>query len=165
MKAKDLTLGGILIALTLLILYSSSILPISTLTILTLSSCLIPISIIRSSVKTGFLIYIGSTILGFFIIPINIIVYYGLFFGIYGIIKYYIERLKKLSIEIILKLITFNIIFILILIIVKLFLGTVVINIPLWLLWLLAQPVFLLFDYALTLIIGYYINRFHKSNY
>ncbi len=162
MKAKDLTLGGILIALTLVILYSSSILPISTLTILTLASCLIPICIIRSSVKTGFLVYIGSTTLGFFIIPINIIVYYGLFFGVYGIIKYYIERLRKLSLEIILKLIIFNIIFIIIFTVATLFLGNVVINIPLWLLWILAQPTFIVFDYALTLIIGYYLNRFHK---
>ncbi|MBU3103123.1 hypothetical protein [Clostridium gasigenes] len=162
MKAKDLTLGGILIALTLVILYSSSILPISTLTILTLASCLIPICIIRSSVKTGFLVYIGSTTLGFFIIPINIIVYYGLFFGVYGIIKYYIERLRKLYLEIILKLIIFNIIFIISFTVATLFLGNVVINIPLWLLWLLAQPTFIVFDYALTLIIGYYLNRFHK---
>lgn len=162
MKAKDLTLGGILIALTLVILYSSSILPISTLTILTLASCLIPICIIRSSVKTGFLVYIGSTTLGFFIIPINIIVYYGLFFGVYGIIKYYIERLRKLPLEIILKLIIFNIIFIIIFTVATLFLGNVVINIPLWILWILAQPTFIVFDYALTLIIGYYLNRFHK---
>jgi len=163
LKAKDLTLGGILIALSLLILYSSSILPISTLTILTLASCLIPICIIRSSVKTGFLVYIGTTTLGFFIIPINIIIYYGLFFGIYGIIKYYIEKLQKLPIEIILKFIMFNIILIIILTVIKLFLGNIVINIPLWLLWLIAQPVFLVFDYALTLIISYYLNRFHKT--
>lgn len=163
MKAKDLTLGGILIALSLVILYSSSILPISTLTILTLASCLIPICIIRSSVKTGFLVYIGTTTLGFFIIPINIIIYYGLFFGIYGIIKYYIEKLQKLPLEIILKFIMFNIIFVIILTVIKLFLGNLVINIPLWLLWLIAQPVFLVFDYALTLIISYYLNRFHKT--
>ena len=163
MKAKDLTLGGILIAVSLVILYSSSILPISTLTILTLASCLIPICIIRSSVKTGFLVYIGTTTLGFFIIPINIIIYYGLFFGIYGIIKYYIEKLQKLPLEIILKFIMFNIIFIIILTVIKLFLGNIVINIPLWLLCLIAQPVFLVFDYALTLIISYYLNRFHKT--
>lgn len=163
MKAKDLTLGSILIALTLVILYSTSILPISTLTILTLSSCLIPICIIRSSVKTGFLVYIGSTALGIFIIPINIIIYYGLFFGIYGIIKYYIERIRKLPLEIILKLVIFNIIFIIILTIIKMLLGSVLTTLPLWLLWILAQPVFLIFDYALTLIIGYYLNRFHKT--
>ncbi|MGL5085431.1 MAG: hypothetical protein ACRC68_06870, partial [Clostridium sp.] len=64
MKTKDLTLVGILTGLTLAILYSSAILPISTLSILTLASCLIPICIIRSSVKTGFVVYIASTVLG-----------------------------------------------------------------------------------------------------
>lgn len=162
MKAKDLTLGSILIALTIVILYSTSILPISTLTILTLASCLIPICIIRSSVKTGFLVYIGATTLGFFLIPIDIIIYYGLFFGVYGIIKYYIERLRNLHLEIILKLIIFNILFAVIFILVTFFLGNVIINLPIWIVWLLAQIVFLIFDYALTLIIGYYLNRFHK---
>lgn len=163
MKSKDLTLGGIFIALTLVILYSSSILPVSTLTILTLASCLIPICIIRSSVKTGLLVYIGSTILGFFIIPINTIIYYGLFFGIYGVIKYYIERFRNMTYEIILKLIIFNIIFTIIFNIITVLLGNIVTSIPLWILYIIAQPVFLLFDYSLTLIIGYYLNRFHKN--
>lgn len=162
MKAKDLTLGSILIALTLVILYSTSILPISTLTILTLASCLIPICIIRSSVKTGLLVYIGASTLGFFLIPINIMIYYVLFFGVYGIIKYYIERLRNLPFEIIVKLIIFNILFAIIFTLVTSLLGNVAINLPLWLLWIAAQPVFLIFDYALTLIIGYYLNRFHK---
>ena len=162
MKAKDLTLGGILISLSLVILYSSSILPISTLTILTLASCLIPICIIRSSVKTGFLVYIATTTLGFFIIPIDIIIYYGLFFGIYGIFKYYIEKLQNLPFEIILKLITFNIIFLIVFTILTSLLGNIVINLPLWVIWIIVQPVFLVFDYSLTLIISYYLNRFHK---
>lgn len=162
MKAKDLTLGSILIALTLVILYSTSILPISTLTILTLASCLIPICIIRSSVKTGLLVYIGASTLGFFLIPINIMIYYVLFFGVYGIIKYYIERLRNLPFEIIVKLIIFNILFAIIFTLVTSLLGNVAINLPIWLLWIAAQPVFLIFDYALTLIIGYYLNRFHK---
>ena len=52
MKAKDIALGGILVALTTVVLYSTSILPISTLAILTIASALIPVCIIRSNIKT-----------------------------------------------------------------------------------------------------------------
>lgn len=51
MKAKYIAENGITIALTLIVLYAASILPVSTLTILTIASCLIPISIIRTSIK------------------------------------------------------------------------------------------------------------------
>lgn len=162
MKAKDITLSGILIALTLIILYSTSLIPISTLSVLTLSSCLIPICIIRSNIKNAIFVYIISTILSFFFIPINISIYYGVFFGIYGIIKYYIEKLQKMPVEIILKLIFFNTLFILMFFALSNLMGTIVIKLPLWILWILAQPVFLIFDYALTLIISFYLSRIHK---
>lgn len=162
MKAKNITLSGILISLTLLILYSTSLIPISTLSILTLASCLIPIAIIRSSVKYGFLVYISSTLLGFFFIPTNLLIMYGLFFGVYGIVKYYIEKLNKLSIEIILKLIFFNIILSLAFVTFKTLIGGALSSLPIWLLFLLAQPIFLIFDYALTLIISFYLDRIHK---
>ena len=38
MKARDIALGGILVALTTIVLYATSILPISTLAILTIAS-------------------------------------------------------------------------------------------------------------------------------
>ena len=53
MNARDMALGGVLVALTSIILYMTSVIPTSTLTILTISSALIPICIIRSNVKTA----------------------------------------------------------------------------------------------------------------
>lgn len=65
MKAKDISLGGILVSLTSIILYSASILPISTLTILTIASAIIPVCIIRSNVKTSIFVYISSSLIAF----------------------------------------------------------------------------------------------------
>ena len=72
MKAKDIALGGILVALTTIVLYSTSILPISTLAILTIASALIPVCIIRSNIKTSIFVYISSSLIAFFLVPINI---------------------------------------------------------------------------------------------
>ena len=161
MKSNNIAHSGILIALTLAVLYSASVVPISTLSILTVASCLIPISIIRTSLKHSILIYLSSSILSFFLVPINIWILYSLFFGIYGIIKFFIEKLDNLIYEIILKFLTFNILLYIIYIIFKLFIGFKV-KLSLWIIILIAQIAFLIYDYALTLIITYFLNKINK---
>ncbi|MCR1950343.1 MULTISPECIES: hypothetical protein [unclassified Clostridium] len=163
MKAKEITLSAILVALTNIILYLNLLLPISTISILTLASLLIPIALIKGSIKSAFFVYIASSIIGFFILPINIILLYVLFFGIYGIVKYYIEKLNKLYLEIFLKMIFFNISLFISLFVFKSFTAIELTKLPLWLLWIVAQPIFLIFDYALTLLISFYMQRIHNK--
>lgn len=179
MKAKDIALGGILVALTSIILYGASVLPISTLTILTIASAIIPICIIRSNIKTSIFVYIASSLIAFFIVPVNISLLYFIFFGVYGIIKYFIERMRKENIEIILKLIFFNISFIIGFLIMQKVLGINIIAglevlvskffqgssslIASIILCVIAQPIFLIYDYAMTMIITFYLDRIHKS--
>lgn len=161
MKAKYISQNGIVIALTIAILYATSILPISTMSILTVASCLIPISIIRTSIRNTFFVYIAASILSFFLVPINIALYYTLFFGIYGIIKYFLEKIRNIPLELFLKLILFNLLLIIIYFITINFLGNFIINYSLYLAWIVSQIVFLVYDYALTLIISFYLNRIH----
>lgn len=179
MKAKDIALGGILVALTTIVLYSTSILPISTLAILTIASSLIPVCIIRSNIKTSIFVYISSSLIAFFLVPINISFLYFMFFGVYGIIKYFIERIRKEKIEIAFKLVFFNIAFIIGFIIMQNILGINIIaglevlvsrffntsirTIASIILWIVAQPVFLIYDYAMTMIITFYMERIHKN--
>ena len=163
MKAKEITLSAALIALTIIILYLNLLLPISTLSILTLASLLVPIALMRGSMKSAILVYVASSIIGFFILPINIIILYILFFGIYGIVKYYIEKINKLPLEILLKLIFFNIIFFISFFIFKSFIAIEITKLPIWLFWIIAQIVFLVFDYALTLLISFYLEKIHTK--
>ena len=65
MNARDMALGGVLVALTSIILYMTSVIPTSTLTILTIASALIPICIIRSNVKTAIFVYFASSLIYF----------------------------------------------------------------------------------------------------
>ena len=161
MKSNNVAQSGILIALTIAVLYSTSLLPISTLSILTIASCLIPISIIRTSLKNTILVYISCSILSFFLVPINMALLYTLFFGVYGIIKFFIEKLDNLIYEIIVKLLVFNVLLFSIYILFKLFIG-LNIGISLWIVALIAQAAFLLYDYALTIIISYFLNKINK---
>ena len=162
MKSKYIAESGLLVALTLVILYATSIIPISKLSILTVASCLIPISIIRTSIKNTILVYIASSVLSFFLVPTNIALYYTLFFGVYGIIKHLIEKVKNIPLELLLKLIAFNILLDIIYLITKSFLGILSSKFSLWILLLGAQVVFLVYDYALTLSISFFLNRFNK---
>lgn len=161
MKSNNIAQSGIIIALSIAILYSTSLIPISTLSILALASCLIPISIIRTSLKSTILVYLAVSILSFFLVPINISILYTLFFGIYGIVKYFIEKLHNLIPEIILKLAAFNILLLIIYMIFKLFLGFKI-NFSFWLFIIAAQIVFLIYDYALTIAISYFYSRINK---
>ena len=162
MKSKYIAESWLLVAFTLVILYATSIIPISKLSILTVASCLIPISIIRTSIKNTILVYIASSVLSFVLVPTNIALYYTLFFGVYGIIKYLIEKAKNISLELLLKLISFNILLGIIYLITKSFLGILSPKFSFWILWLAAQIVFLVYDYALTLAISFFLNRFNK---
>ena len=162
MKSRYIAESGLLVALTLVILYATSVIPISTLSILTVASCLIPISIIRTSIKNTILVYIASSVLSFLLVPTNIAIYYTLFFGVYGIIKYFIEKAKNIPLEILLKLISFNILLGIIYFITKNLLVVISPDLPLWILWLGTQIVFLIYDYALTLAISFFLKRFNK---
>jgi hypothetical protein len=159
MKSKHIAESGISISLVLVILYATSILPISTLSILTIASCLIPITIIRTSVKNAILVYIVSSILSFFLVQTKIAIYFTLFFGIYGIIKYFVEKIRNIPIELFFKLITFNLLLIIIYFTSTKFLGGFIIELPLRLILAISQVIFLIYDYALTIIISYYLNK------
>lgn len=179
MNSKEITLGGIMVALTSIILYLTSLIPINTLTILTIASAIIPICIIRSDVKTAIFVYIASTIIAFFIVPINISILYAIFFGIYGIVKFFAERSRS-KLEVLYKISFFNIAFIIGFIIFQNVLGINVIKaveeilyrfissdikgIAFALFLIIANLVFFIFDYALTLIISFYMDRIHKKS-
>lgn len=168
MKSSNLAKGGIYSALSFICVYLSSLLPINKLYLLGLASAIIPISVITTNVKNTLLVYIATSLLSAMIIGLNrgTVLCYIIFFGLYGIIKYYIEKLNKLSIEILLKYLYFNISILILIFIGKLFFPSVKIiykNIYIYI--IISELIFIIFDYALTLLI-FYIQKhlLHKIN-
>lgn len=176
LKTKDLTLGGLLVAFTLILLYLTLIFHHNTLTLLTLTSFMVSIALIRCGLKTACLVYISSGFLSFFLFPPKIIFFYILFFGVYSIIKSFIEKTKLLWVELILKLIFFNLILGISFVFMSEVLTSFISDKPLELihyylpqlpqamilitLWVVLQLAFLLLDYALTLLIDFYYRYF-----
>ncbi|MHB9927535.1 hypothetical protein [Clostridium botulinum] len=166
LKSSNIAKGGIFTAISFLLIYLSTILPVNKLSLLATASAIIPIAIISTNAKNGFLVYLSTSILCSIVVGISRIsvIFYIVFFGLYGIIKYYIERLNKLYIEIILKFAFFNICLIVLLYIYKLFFqGITIINKYIYMYFIVAEIAFIVFDYVLTLFI-FYINKHFIKN-
>ncbi|MEG1254213.1 hypothetical protein [Clostridium sp.] len=152
-KASNLTKGGMLIALTLIILYAANFLTFNTLFLLGLTSALIPLAIIISDVKTSVLVYVASSILAYFIIPDKTLwILYTIIFGPYGIVKLFIEQRRNTFLELVLKILYFNAVTLLSFVLYKeFFMPSLSLEIPLI---LMGNVAFFVFDYVLTVFVN-----------
>ena len=155
MKSNHIAKGGIFAALSLILLYLSSVFPTNKLFILGIASCIIPLSIITTGVKNTVVVYSAVSLLSLFIIPSKLIsIAYILIFGAYGFAKYFIEKLRNMPLEFILKLLYFNISSAIIIFLYKLVLLKMP-NINIYLIILILELAFVVYDYTLTAFISY----------
>jgi hypothetical protein len=135
--------------------------PTNRLSLYALSSFFVAVSIIESGVRAGWLFYAATSLLALIIIPDKLgIVPYAIFFGSYGIIKFYIEKLGRIVLEYILKFAFFNACMgIAIWAVSDLFGFAVSSKLPWWLLIIALEIVFFVYDYVYTLFIGYYRDK------
>lgn len=162
--SKKISLAGINSSLIIMSLFFSSLLPTNKLLFLTLSSVLLAIIVIEINTFFAFLVYIGTSIFGFLLVNNKVIMLlYILFFGYYCIIKYYIEKINNIIFEWILKFIYFNMIFILLYYLsIKLLFSNIIVKINQYVLLLVIQIVFVVYDYSISLILHYYNHRIRK---
>jgi hypothetical protein len=162
-KVNNLTRGGIYTALTVVLVYMSNIAPTSKLSLLALASVIIPLAILTTNVKTAVLVYAASSLLCFLLNLGGVAIIYTLFFGLYGIAKYYIEKLRKLPIELILKFLVFNLSFSVMYFFYKLlFTELVPMNFSVYIIVLILEVAFFIYDYAMTSMIAFINQKFVK---
>lgn len=155
MKSNHIAKGGIFAALSLILLYLSSVFPTNKLFLLGIASCIIPLSIMLTGARNTIVVYAAISLLSLFIIPSKLIsIAYILIFGSYGIVKYFVEKLRNMPLEFVLKLLYFNISSAIIIFIYKLVLFKIP-NINIYLLILFMEFAFIVYDYALTTFISY----------
>lgn len=160
MQVGNITKGGLFVALTVVFLYIASIIPTNKLAMLTLASVVIPISVITTSISNSFIVYLAASIISLIVLNKSIAISYVLFFGLYGFIKHYTEKVRNLFIEMALKFIFFNFCFFILYNFYKtFFIKQLPSGISLILIILAMQAIFLIFDYILTLIISYFYNK------
>ena len=164
-NTKKIALNGILGALALICLFLATILPTNRLAFYALSSFFISIAIIESGIKAGWLFYASTALLALIILPEKLgLVPYVIFFGFYGIAKYYIERLNKLIPEYIIKFVYFNLCLgIAWLLIRQLFVAEITVKLPWFVIVIALEFIFLIYDLVYTMFIAYYRYRLKKK--
>ncbi|MCX7772475.1 MAG: hypothetical protein N2376_05110 [Clostridia bacterium] len=108
-RTRKLTLSGILSALVVIALVLESIVPTGRLGFYILAAFILSVILLENNIKWGWGAYLVTSAAGFLLVPekLNVLPYI-LFFGLYTLLKFHIESLRKLWIEIILKLFAFN---------------------------------------------------------
>lgn len=170
--SRKIAFGGILTALCVVLLYLASYLPTGKLGLYALASVTIAIAVVELDIRLGAVVYAGSAILIFlFTGNINALLLFILFFGSYPLLKYYIEKQRSAAVEMLMKFGAFNLLAILGFFMFKLLLGVSPINLTHFSIWILVgfilagQVMFLIYDYILSRLIHYYINRIKAGMY
>lgn len=106
---RKIALTGILSAFITIVLVIESIVPTGRLGFYVLAGFLLSAVILECGVKWGWASYLISSASGLLIIPekLNILPYI-MFFGVYTMLKFHVESLRKPWLEILLKLAAFN---------------------------------------------------------
>ncbi len=161
-KTSTIALGGICLALTVIFMFAGSIVPGIELTLFAISSLFTAVMIMESGVKGGVIMYGAAVLLGLVLIPNKLaMIPYAFFFGYYGILKYFIEKLHSGLLQIIIKAAFFAAVLCIGLIGFKeLLLGSIHLPAyPVWLLIIAGILMLLLYDYIYTLLINFYLKR------
>lgn len=157
--SKKMAYSGILLGLNIVLLLISNLISINTMFFMVLASLIISVIVMEYGVNTGVVFYIASIILSFVVMPNKAQwLLYTLTFGIYGLVKYFIEKGRPIYIEVILKLIFAN----LVAVILYLILKNIVI-IPINIITIIVyQVAFLVYDYVYSLFIEYYNEKIKR---
>lgn len=161
-NASRVALGGVLAALSLLLLYLAAMLPSGRIGMVAVAGLVLAAGVVSGGLATGFLCYSATGILAFLLIPDKgCALLYAVFFGLYPMVKSLIERLRKLPAEFLLKLVFFNIVLAILLFGFSAFLFPMI---PEFLhktlpIFLVGNVVFLIYDYGFSKLITYYASR------
>ncbi len=163
--AYRVALTAVLAALSLILLYLSVLSPTGRMGLVALAGLIPAAAVVSSGVGAGVLCYAGTGILALILLPDkgNALLYL-LFFGVYPIVKYAVERLRRLPLELLLKLAFFNGM----LTVFWFGLRAVLLSaLPeagqaLWLVYAGGNVVFLLYDFGFSQVISFYSRRIDR---
>lgn len=156
LKSKEMAYLGVLLGLNQLFIILSSIIETNTTILMAAAALVVGVVIVEFRGKAGILFYIASCMLGFLLTFNKIeIITYICFFGLYSIIKHYIEiNILNQYISYGVKIGFFNISLLAMYLIVRLFIALTLT----WWMILAAQVLFIIYDYAFTIFINVYMN-------
>lgn len=163
-SSKRISLGAMISVLSIILLYMTTILPTARIFLVSLASFLAAILIIEAGMRTAMISFISTSLLGLLLVPNKMLMIpYVTFLGYYGIVKSHIESLNNFGLEWVIKIVLFNLALMLNYILLIQILGiSIVLPFSIWLVAIMMQVLFVIYDYVFSLFIAYYITRFKK---
>ena len=164
--AAKIAYPALLGALSLIFVYLGSIAPSGKWGLIAVAGLFPAAAVISIGLKSGFLCWAGVSILAIIFIPdkFSALLYCALF-GLYPMVKSLVERLRRSALGYVLKLVFFNLAFSLVYIIMReAVLGSLpsALNVG-WLIYLIGNFVFLIYDFGFSKLISFYIARIGRA--
>ena len=164
--AHRISLAAMFASLSLLFLYLASVLPTMRIAMYFLSSVFVMGLVIEEEIGLAMLMYAAVSLLSLLLMP-NIlrVVPYVLFFGHYGIGKYYIQtRIKDKVVAYVVKLLYYNLALVLIYLLARQILIEDVFaqGVPFWLFIVLAEVAFVVYDFSYAKVTTFYFNNIRR---
>lgn len=164
--AGRVALVGVLTALSIVVLYLAAITPTGQLGVVAIAGLMPAAAVVSANLPAGVFCYAATGILGLIVVPgVGNAALYLVFFGLYPLVKCVIERLRKLPVEWVCKLVFFN----LALTACWFFLRAALLSgLPayfeqLWVLYLTGNVVFVIYDFGFSKLIALYAARIDKA--
>ncbi|MBR6682071.1 MAG: hypothetical protein IKL40_03705 [Clostridia bacterium] len=161
MNAKKISFCAIMSALGCAILYLGSLIEVMDMSMAAIASFLVVICMIEMGGYAPLLVYASTSLLSFLLLPNKtVVLIYLMFFGFYPIIKKHLEKLGRIW-SLVLKLITFNALLVLYMIVAEKLLHISLEPVGLYLVILL-NVIFFTLDFALTVFVTAYVVKYRK---
>lgn len=163
--AHRISLTAMFAAMSLLFLYLSSIIPVLSITFYFLSSVFVMGLLLEDEARLAFMMFAVVSLLSLLLMPFTKSLPYILFFGHYGIAKYFIENfIKDKIVRYVLKLLYFNVAVFLIYLLARAFFEQDILSsgLPIWAIIIIAEVAFVVYDFIYTKATGYYFNSIRR---
>ena len=160
--AAKVAYPAVLGAVSLILVYVASVAPAGNWGLVAVAGVLPAAAVVSVGLGAGVLCWAGVSLLSFLLLPGKFCaLLYTALFGLYPLVKSLIERLRKRGLEYLLKLVFFNASFTFIFLAMR---AAVLDSLPaalgtVWVLYLVANAVFLIYDFGFSRLIGFYVAR------
>ncbi len=167
-KSVGVAFCGIITALSTVLMMCTGLLPVATYALPALAGVLMILVVVELGRQWAFPVFAATSLLSVFLAADKeAVLLFIVFFGYYPILKSLLEQLRRKWLSWLLKFLVFNAamiagffgaVYVLMIPIEEFTIGTVFIP---WLLLVLGNAVFLLYDYAVSGLVMLYFQRFH----
>ena len=163
------SLGGVVAALSLVLMFLTSVIPFGTFAFPTFAGMLLVLLVINLGYGYAAAVYFVTAVLSLLLLTDKeAALYYAAFLGFYPIVKSLIERIRSKTLQYMIKLILFNACMI-----AAFFIGINLLSVPKesfsffdvylpWVFLILGNVVFIVYDLCVTRLVTIYLLKWHN---